>query len=425
MRSCLAILVLATAISVDAATITVNSFSQIDIGQCTIATAIASINAAADQPGCTHSGSYGTSDTIVLASGTYATTVADNGTNAYPIIQKALTINGNGATLSRTVGNIAPFFRFFEVEGGGLTLNNTTLTGGNLPNGNGGAIYHNIGPFVVSGSTFSNNTAPNGDGGAIYHNSTEAASISNSTFSNNSGPWRRRRRDLRQFNERNDAHQHYLHQQQRQCRRRRRGFRQLHQRAQPSVTERSRATRRRAATAALFTTTRATASCSTAEASPTAASARPAMAAAIYDNSTGGIQISNVVFSGNTATGGDGGAIYDNTDAGGPASNNCFVGNTATTGGGLFRGTTPALNAINNWWGSASGPSGAGPGTGDSVSSNVTFSPFLTSPPGICGGAPPPPPTSEPIPTLSDWALWTMGLLLLAGGMWGIRRHVR
>ena len=103
LPNCLAIPVLAAmAISVDAATITVNSFNQIDPGQCTIATAIASINAAADQPGCTHSGAYGSSDTIVLAAGTYTSTVANNGTNAYPVIQKALTINGNGATLSRT-----------------------------------------------------------------------------------------------------------------------------------------------------------------------------------------------------------------------------------------------------------------------------------------------------------------------------------
>src|SRR5271169_6597047 len=121
----------ATSASVDAATITVNSFNQIAPGQCTIATAIASMNAAADQVGCTHSGTNGTSDTITLAAGTYASTIADNPTNAYPIINVALIINGNGATLSRTVGAVPPFFRFFDVSAGGLTLNNTTLTGGN------------------------------------------------------------------------------------------------------------------------------------------------------------------------------------------------------------------------------------------------------------------------------------------------------
>ncbi len=37
-------------------------------------------------------------------------------------------------------------------------------------------------------------------------------------------------------------------------------------------------------------------------------------------------------------------------------------------------------NATCNWWGSASGPSGAGPGTGDPVGSNVIFSPWATTP---------------------------------------------
>jgi hypothetical protein len=77
-------------------------------------------------------------------------------------------------------------------------------------------------------------------------------------------------------------------------------------------------------------------------------------------------------------------------------SNNCFVGNTADTGGGIFRSGSPALNAINNWWGAATGPSGAGPGTGDAVSTHVTFSPFLTSPPEICLGGQP---TNTPTPT--------------------------
>lgn len=414
----------AMAISVDAATITVNSFNQIDPGQCTIATAIASINAAADQPGCTHSGSYGTSDTIVLASGTYATTVADNGTNAYPVIQKALTINGNGATLSRTVGNVAPFFRFFDVEGGGLTLNSTTLTGGNVPSGNGGAIYHNAGPFVISGSTFSNNSAASGDGGAIFHNSTEAVSISNSAFNNNAAPG-------------GDGGAIYDNSTN--------GMTLIN----TSFTGNSASGGDGGAvydnSSGGLNITNGTFTGNTASGgdggaiydnssnglvfnggSVTNSDVSPGGdGGGIYDNSSGGVQISNVVFSGNTAT--TGGAIYDNTDGSGPASNNCFVGNTATTGGGIFRFTTPALNAINNWWGSASGPSGAGPGTGDSVSTNVTFTPFLTSPPIICGGAPPPPPPtpSLPIPTLSDWALWTMALLLVAGGLWAIRRQIR
>jgi hypothetical protein len=36
------------------------------------------------------------------------------------------------------------------------------------------------------------------------------------------------------------------------------------------------------------------------------------------------------------------------------------------------------LSATNVWWGSASGPSGVGPGVGDSVGAGVTYSPFAT-----------------------------------------------
>jgi len=38
------------------------------------------------------------------------------------------------------------------------------------------------------------------------------------------------------------------------------------------------------------------------------------------------------------------------------------------------------LNAEYNWWGDASGPGGAGPGSGDNVSNNVDYSPWLGSP---------------------------------------------
>ncbi len=384
----------ALAVPVHAATITVNSFNQIDPGQCTIATAIASINAAADQVGCTHAGTYGTADTIVLAAGTYASTVINNGTNAYPVIQKALTITGNGATLSRTVGNVAPFFRFFEVQAGGLTLNNATLTGGNLPNGDGGAIFNDSGPLVVNGSTFSNNTAANGDGGAIYHNSVEAASISNSTFTNNAVPG-------------GDGGAIYDN--------------SNNGMTLTNVTFTGN-TAAGGDGGAVYDNSISGLSITNGTFSGNGASGGDGGAiydnssnglvfnggsvtnssvspggdgGGIYDNSGGGIQISNVVFTGNTATGGDGGAIYDNSNGAGPVSNNCFVGNTATTGGGLFRSSTPALDATNNWWGAASGPSGAGPGTGDSVSTNVTFLPFLTTAPAICGGGPPSPGTLQ------------------------------
>jgi hypothetical protein len=47
------------------------------------------------------------------------------------------------------------------------------------------------------------------------------------------------------------------------------------------------------------------------------------------------------------------------------------------------------VDAEYNWWGEASGPSGQGTGTGDPVSANVDFDPWVTTP--VDGVCPPPP----------------------------------
>ena len=59
----------------------------------------------------------------------------------------------------------------------------------------------------------------------------------------------------------------------------------------------------------------------------------------------------------------------------------CIVGNGDTA---VFNSQPASQNAIGNWWGNASGPSGVGPGSGDSVGVNVAFDPWLTAPPSIC-----------------------------------------
>jgi len=67
--------------------------------------------------------------------------------------------------------------------------------------------------------------------------------------------------------------------------------------------------------------------------------------------------------------------------------NNCFANNVTTdpadpnwTSGLLGR----AAVADGNYWGDPSGPSGMGPGTGDSVGKRLTFEPFLTEMPDFC-----------------------------------------
>ena len=58
--------------------------------------------------------------------------------------------------------------------------------------------------------------------------------------------------------------------------------------------------------------------------------------------------------------------------------------------------TTGTLNGTCNWWGAASGPSDAGPGSGTGVTSGVTFSPWLTAASPLatapCGASVPGPP---------------------------------
>ena len=60
------------------------------------------------------------------------------------------------------------------------------------------------------------------------------------------------------------------------------------------------------------------------------------------------------------------------------AHHNTFSGNTSE---GVDT-TAPLVDAELNWWGDASGPSGEGPGTGDAVSTDVDYSPWLGATPG-------------------------------------------
>ena len=57
--------------------------------------------------------------------------------------------------------------------------------------------------------------------------------------------------------------------------------------------------------------------------------------------------------------------------------------------------TAPTVDATNNWWGAASGPSGEGPGSGDAVSTNVDYSPWWANESGTSTGTEIPATTSN------------------------------
>ncbi|MGQ0620779.1 MAG: hypothetical protein ACT4QA_12800 [Panacagrimonas sp.] len=150
-----------------AATITVAN------GGCTLIDAIT----AANSNSATGSRTAGNGDdTIVLPEdSTQTLTVANNildGVNGLPSITSAITIQGNGSTITRQAGS--PRFRIFHVASvGNLTLQETAVTGGFASDlldanyyvvaGKGGAIY-NLGTLTLSNSTLQSNSATNGGG---------------------------------------------------------------------------------------------------------------------------------------------------------------------------------------------------------------------------------------------------------------------
>lgn len=181
----LAVMVL-PATPVSAAGLTVNTNADVVAanGACSLREAIINANNDANiNADCPGGGAYG-NDTITFdAAVTTITLVA-----ALPAINDGggdndLTINGGG-TVTVDGGGA---FRIFNVAAGTFTLQNITLTNGQV-NGNGGAVLYAGGEGLsVDTVTFESNrtvtTAAN-DGGAIYHNAG-TLSIANSTFNNN------------------------------------------------------------------------------------------------------------------------------------------------------------------------------------------------------------------------------------------------
>jgi predicted outer membrane repeat protein len=100
--------------------------------------------------------------------------------DALPPIISSLTIHGNGARLIRD--EAAEPFRFFELMFGTLTLQNLTLQGGDVQDDWGGAIYSMNSSITLDDVHFVNNRAENG--GGIYFN-LGALNISSSEFMDN------------------------------------------------------------------------------------------------------------------------------------------------------------------------------------------------------------------------------------------------
>jgi hypothetical protein len=168
-----------------AATITVNG------GACDLIEAIGNANdTTTGQPNtdCA-AGNPAGADTIVLQ--VNVTLTASNnatyGPTGLPVITSAITIEGNGNTISRSS---ATDFRILAVaSGGNLTLNSATVSGGAAsgitpPNTGAGGGIHNRGTLTVSNSTLSGNSA-SFSGGGIYNGAGATVTVQNSILSGN------------------------------------------------------------------------------------------------------------------------------------------------------------------------------------------------------------------------------------------------
>ena len=152
---------------------------------CSASALISAITAANVTPG---------GGTVTLTSGcVYTLTAVNNTTDAggvgLPVISGKVTVQGSGATITRSTASGTPVFRLFDVaSAGSLTLTSLTLSNGLASNGaqGGGGIFNN-GALTISGSTFSGNSAPSStgtSGGAINNSGT--LNLTTSTFTGNS-----------------------------------------------------------------------------------------------------------------------------------------------------------------------------------------------------------------------------------------------
>ena len=79
------------------------------------------------------------------------------------------------------------------------------------------------------------------------------------------------------------------------------------------------------------------------------------------------------------------------------------------------------VDATSNWWGDASGPSGAGPGSGDAVSENVNYSSWLSSEFQYCRECQGIPATA--VPTVNHWGIVAMIAIFAGLLVWTVRRR--
>ncbi len=287
----------------------------------------------------------GINSLICLEPGDYILTTPYAGVTGLPIMVGQMQIEGNNATIRRSTSLTE--LRLIEVGSGAvIVINDLTLTGGNVPFGDGGALLNFNGTITLNNVVIDTNKAMNG--GGIY-NDLGSLTIYQSRIQNNNAETGGGIFSFGNISQviidnaliqNNDAVN---------------GGGIFNSDGTINITN-----------------------------SYVMYNIGTNLAGGIYNNNSGQVSIYNSELSNNTSQA-YGGAISTNGSSM-IVNNSCITNNTAPVGSGITNLNLglPPVNAINNWWGAADGPSGIGTGSGDAIYGNVTYLPFLTTKPIFC-----------------------------------------
>jgi len=147
-------------------------------GRCSLIEAMENANGGAIHADCV-AGAAG-ADIITLPAGsTQSLTEAHNADNGLPVVASRITIQGNDSTITGIPASLGGYVRILAVgASGNLTVNDCTITGGDMYFGGGGGIANFGGTLTLNSSTVSDN---GGDG--ILNEGT--LTLNKSTVSNN------------------------------------------------------------------------------------------------------------------------------------------------------------------------------------------------------------------------------------------------
>ncbi|MEQ9031382.1 MAG: tandem-95 repeat protein, partial [Aggregatilineales bacterium] len=251
--------------------------------------------------------------------------VADDSVDSVlPVITSDITIFGHNSVLAKDPSLLA---RFFTIRGGTLSLYNMTIENGYAAGGVGGAVDVTNGSLIVQTVTFDNNRTDliaGAFGGAI-HVQDSSIDIDGATFSNNSAY----------------------------------------------------------AGAAIYMDTD---NVDIIEIRNTIFDANTATATGAVHIENGNFLIFESLLRNNT--GNNGSAVYINeqpADLQQDVNSTCVINNSGIS---IYSTNTDSAvdvaSALNNWWGSADGPSGAGSGNGDAVGDGIYVNAFVNEPYDYC-----------------------------------------